>query len=188
MSRTLPPPLPPLRGPQPPPPHAARSPSPPPASHNSFFGPLTDALQDYLGGHYVADRADHAWTIAMATVNAPLPLHSPPLRHSGGGLNVAARHIVLALYLHHRGPDLPDTQLPAPQSAAPAPEALAETAPEEVADCLQHTCRRFNNSFCRQKETPYPLSVLLYLSDPSHAAQLRPLESWVSFWDPGRPQ
>ena len=39
----------------------------------------------------------------MATGDAPLPLYSPPLRHSGGGLNVAARHILLALSLHHRG-------------------------------------------------------------------------------------
>ena len=49
----------------------------------------------------MADAADHAWTIAVATGNTPLPPHSPPLRHSGGGLNVAARHILLALYLHN---------------------------------------------------------------------------------------
>ena len=50
----------------------------------------------------MADAADHAWAIAVAAGNTPLPPHSPPLRHSGGGLNVAARHILLALYLHHR--------------------------------------------------------------------------------------
>ena len=36
----------------------------------------------------MADAADHAWTIAVATGSTPLPPHSPPLRHSGGGLNV----------------------------------------------------------------------------------------------------
>ena len=71
----------------------------------------------------MADRADHAWTIAMATGNAPLAPHSPPLRHSGGGLNVAARHTLLALYLYHRGLHFPDPQLPAPRALAPAPEA-----------------------------------------------------------------
>ena len=35
----------------------------------------------------MADAADHAWTIAMARGSTPLPPHSPPLRHSGGGLN-----------------------------------------------------------------------------------------------------
>ena len=60
------------------------------------------------------DPADHAWTIAMATGGAPLPPHSPPLRHSGGGLNLAARHILLDLYLHHRGLHLPDRQEPPP--------------------------------------------------------------------------
>ena len=51
--RTTPHPLPPLRGTQPPPPHPARNPSrtPPAASHPSFFGPLTDTLRDYPGGH-----------------------------------------------------------------------------------------------------------------------------------------
>ena len=81
----------------------------------------------------MADAADHAWTIAVATGSAPLPPHSPPLRHSGGGLNLAARHILLALYLHHRDLHLPDPQLPAPQAAALKPEAWADTAPEEIA-------------------------------------------------------
>ena len=62
----------------------------------------------------MADTADHAWAIAVAAGNTPLPPHSPPLRHSGGGLNVAARHILLALYLHHRDLHLPDPQLPDP--------------------------------------------------------------------------
>ena len=61
----------------------------------------------------MADAADHAWAIAVATGNTPLPPHSRPLRHSGGG-NVAARHILLALYLHHR-----DLHLPDPQSRPP---------------------------------------------------------------------
>ena len=98
-------------------------PHPPPASHPSFFGPLTDTLRDHLGGYYVADAADHAWTIAVATGSAPLPPHSPPLRHSGGGLKVEARNVLLALYLHHRDLHLPDPQLPAPQAAALTPEA-----------------------------------------------------------------
>ena len=37
----------------------------------------------------MADAADHAWAIAVAAGNTPLPPHSPPLRHSEGGLNVA---------------------------------------------------------------------------------------------------
>ena len=105
----------------------------PPASHPSSFGPVTDTLRDHLGGYYVADAADRAWTMAVATGSAPLPPHSPPLRHSGGGLNVAACHVLLALYLHHRDLHLPDPQLPAPQAAALTPEAWADTAPEEIA-------------------------------------------------------
>ena len=50
----------------------------------------------------MADAADHAWTMAVATGSTPLPPHSPPLRHSAGGLKIAARHILLTLYLHHR--------------------------------------------------------------------------------------
>ena len=77
-SRARPQPLPPLRGPQPPPPRAARGPSrTPPASHPSFFGFLTDTLRDHLGGYYVADAADHAWTIAVATGSTPLPPLEP---------------------------------------------------------------------------------------------------------------
>ena len=97
----------------------------------------------------------------MATGNALLPLHSPPLRHGGGGLNVAARHIVPVLYLRHSGLHLPDAQLPAPRAGTPAPEPWAETAPEEVADYLWRTCRRFNTTFGWQKGAPYPLSALL---------------------------
>ena len=73
----------------------------------------------------MADAADHVWTIAMATGSTALPPDSPPLRHSGAGLNLAARHILLALYLHHRGLHLPDSQLLAPQAAAPTPEVWA---------------------------------------------------------------
>ena len=184
--RAPPSPLPPLRGTKPPPPHAAHDPSrtpPPPASNPSFFGPLSDTIRDYLGGHYAADTADHTWTIAMATGDTPLPPHSPPLRHSGGGLNVAAHHILLALYLHHRGLHLPDPRLPTPDIAAPAPEAWAETAPEEVADYLRHACRWFNNASGRQKGTPYPLNKLLYPAHPPPPTQLRPLEGWASFRD-----
>ena len=118
----------------------------PPTSHPSFFRPLTDTLRDHLGRYYVADAADHTWTIAVATGSAPLPPPSQPLRHSGGRLNVAARHILLALYLHHRDLHLPDPQLPAPQAAAPTPEAWADTAPEGIAAYLRITCRRFNTA------------------------------------------
>ena len=109
----------------------------------------------------------------MATADAPLPFHSPPLRHSGDGLNVAVRHILLTVYLHHPSLRLPDAHLPTPHTAAPAPEAWAETAPEEVADYLRRTCRRFNNAFSRQVGTPYPLSELLYPANPpsSHPAE-----------------
>ena len=94
-SRTAPHPLPPLSGPKLPSPRAARSPSrAPPTSHPSFLGPLTDAPRDHLGGYYVADAADHAWTIAIATCSAPLPPHSLPPRHSGRDLSVAAYHIL----------------------------------------------------------------------------------------------
>ena len=85
----------------------------------------------------MADAADHAWTIAMATGSTPLPPHSPPLCHGGSGLNVAARHVPLALYLHHGDLHLPDPQLWAPQAATPTPEAWADTAPEEIAAYLE---------------------------------------------------
>ena len=94
----------------------------------------------------MAYAANHAWTIAVATGSAPLPPHSPPLRYSGGSLNVAARRILLALYLHHRDLHLPDPQLPAPQAGALTPEAWADTAPEEIAAYLRITCRRFNTA------------------------------------------
>ena len=81
----------------------------------------------------MADVADHAWTIAVATGSTPLLPHSPPLHHSGGSLTLAARHVLLALYLNHRDLHLPDPELPAPQAAAPTPEAWADTAPGEIA-------------------------------------------------------
>ena len=131
----------------------------------------------------MADAADHAWTIAVATGSTPLPPHSPPLRHSGGGLNVAARHILIALYFHHRDLHLPDPQLPAPQAAALTPEAWVDTAPEEIAAYLRITCRRFNTALGRRKGTPYPLSALLYSAHHPHPAQLKPPEGWASFRD-----
>ena len=91
----------------------------------------------------------------MATGNTPLPPHSAPLRHSGGGLKVAACHILLALYLYCCDLHLPDQQLPAPRAAAPTPEAWPDTAPEEIAAYLQITCRQFNTALGRQKGTPY---------------------------------
>ena len=160
--------------------------STPPASHPSFLGPLTDALRDHLGGYYVADAADHAWTIAMATTSTFLPPNSPPLRHSGGGLKVAARQILLALYLHRRDLHLPDLHLPAPQAAAPTPEAWADTAPEEVAAYLRITSRRYNTALGRRKGTPYPLSALLYPAHHPHPMQLRP-PGWLDVLS-GRPR
>ena len=92
----------------------------------------------------------------MATGGAPLPPHSPPLRHSGGGLKVAARHISVALYIHHCGLYLPDPQLAAPRAAAQAPDAWAETTPEEVAAYLRHTCRRLNTALGRHERNTLP--------------------------------
>ena len=131
----------------------------------------------------MGDAADQAWTIAVATGSTPLPPHSPPLCHSGGGFNVAARHILLALYLHHRDLHLPDPKLPAPQAAAPTPEAWADTAPEEIAAYLRITCPRFNTALGRRKGTPYQRSALLYPAHHPHPTQLRPLEGWASFRD-----
>ena len=119
----------------------------------------------------------------MITGSTPLPPHSPPLCHSGGGLNVAARHVLLALYLHHRDLHLPDRQLPAPQAAVLTPEAWADTAPEEIAAYLRITCRRFNTALCRRKGTPYPLSALLYPAHHPHPTQLRPPGGWAPFRD-----
>ena len=154
-SRTQPDPVPLLQGPQPLPPRAARGPSrAPPASHRSFFGPVTDGLRDQLGGYYVADAADHAWTRAMATGSTPLPPHSPRPRNSGGGLNVAARHVLLALYLNQLDLHLPEPQLPAPRAAAPTTVLWADTAAEERAPYLRITCRRFNIVLGRRKGTP----------------------------------
>ena len=131
----------------------------------------------------MADTADDAWTIAVATGSTPLPPHSPPLRHSGGGLNVAASHALVALYLHHRHLHLPDPQLPAPQAAALTPEARADTAPEEIAAYLRITCRRFNTALGRRIGTPYPLSALFYPAHHPHPTQLRSPEGWASFRD-----
>ena len=131
----------------------------------------------------MADAADHAWTIAMARASTPLPPHSLPLHDSGGGLNLAARHVLLALYLHDRDLHLPDPQLPAPQAAAPTPEAWAHRATEEIAAYLRITCRQFNTTLGRQKGTSYPLSALLYPALPPQPTQLKPPEGWASFRD-----
>ena len=45
------------------------------------------------------------------------------------------------------------------------------------------TCRQFNTALGWRKETPYPLSALLYPAYPPHPTQLRPLEGWTSFQD-----
>ena len=94
---------------------------------------------------------------------------------------MAARHVLLALNLHHRDLHLPDPQLPAPQAAALAPEVWADTATEEIAAYLRITCRWFNTALGRQKGTPYPLSALLYRGHHPDPTQLRPPEGWASF-------
>ena len=131
----------------------------------------------------MSDAADHKWTIAMATGSTPLHPHSLPLCHSGGGLNPAARQVLLPLYLQHLDLHLPDPQLPAPQAATLTLEAWADTEPEEIAAFLRITCRRFNTALGRRKGTPYPLSALLYPAHPPHPAQLRPPACWASFRD-----
>ena len=80
--------------------------------------------------------------------------------------------------------------LPAPRAAAPAPEAWAETAPEEVADYLRHTCLRFNTASGRQGGAPYSLSAFLYLAHPPpHHTAEAPGELGIFSGGPaGRPQ
>ena len=117
----------------------------------------------------------------MAAGSTPLLPHSLPPRNSGGGLNVAARHVLLALYLHHGDLHLRDTQLPAPKAAAPTPEAWADTAAEEIAAYLQITCCRFSTALGQRKGTPDPLSALLYPAHPRDPTQVKPLEGWASF-------
>ena len=137
----------------------------------------------------MADAADHAWTIAMATASTPLPLHSPPLHHSGDGLSVAARHILLALYLQHLDLHRPDAQLPAPEAAAPTPEAWADTAPEEIAAYLRITCRRFNTALGWGKGTPYPSAhPSTRRTPPPHAAEAPGGQGVLSGRPPGRPR
>ena len=173
--RTWPQPLPPLRGTQPAPTRTARDASraPPAASQPSFFGPLTDTIQDYLGGHYAADPADHAWTIAMATGDTSLPLHSPPLRHSEGGWNVAARHIFRALYLHNRDLHFPEPQLPFPPHSSPGTGSMGGDGtgrggglPPTHLPPIQHRSRPAERSALLSQRTPLPSRA-----PPSHPAE-----------------
>ena len=124
---------------EPPAPRTAQA-APSPAFHCSFFRPMTDALWDYLGGDYTADTEDHALTISIANGDTALSPHIPPLHHSRDGLNMAARHILLALCFHRCDLHLPDPHLLAPRIAAPALEAWATTAPEQVAENLRRVC------------------------------------------------
>ena len=138
-----------------------------------------------MGDNYLADAANHTWTITTATADTALPPlpHSLPLRHSGGDLNLDARHIILALYLNRLDLHLPDPHLSAPRPVPRTPEAWADTAPEEVADYLRRAYHQFKDASDWQRGTPDPRSKLLY---PAH----RPLppnqkspEGWVTFWD-----
>ena len=137
-SRTPPDPLPPLRGPVTPTTRVDRGPRctpPPPATGASLGHSSTPSGTTWEGTTWRTQRTTRGpqpWPRAAH----PCAPHSPPLRHSGGGLNVAARHVLLALYLHHRDLHLQDPQLPARQAAAPTPEAWADTAPEEMAAYL----------------------------------------------------
>ena len=106
---------------------------------------------------------DHCHCNGRHTPVPPQPAPTP----QPGRLELAPCHILLALYVHHRGLHLPDPQPPAPGTAAPAPEGWAETAPEKVADHLRRTCRRFNSAFGRQKGAPYPHSAHLYPGPPA---------------------
>ena len=160
--------LPSLRGPQPPPPRAARSPSrtpprqPPqllPATHRRPAGPPSRVLRHGRSGPSVEDSHGHGQRTPAPPQPAPAPQRG---RLERGGLPQPSR-----LYLDHHDLDPPDLQLPALREAAPAPEAWAETAPEEIADYLQIACRRFNTALGRQKGTPYPLGALLYPAQPS---------------------
>ena len=138
----------------------------------------------------MVDAADNTWTIAVATGSTALPPDSPPLRHSGGGLNVVARHVLLALYLHHRDLHLPDLQLPAPETATLTPKAWANTAPEEIAAYLRITCRRFNTDLGRQKRNTLPTqrTPLPGTPPPSDASEAPGGLGVLSGRPPGRPR
>ena len=91
---------------------------------------------------------------------------------------MAAGHIPLALYLHHRDLQLPVSHLRTARIAVAAPEAWVETAPDKVADYL-----RFKKPFGRQKGTPYPLRELLSPELPPPPTQLRHPEGMGFFLD-----
>ena len=83
------------------------------ANHRRPPGPPGRVLRGAGSGPCVDHSYGH-W-------HTPLPPDRPPLRHSG--FNVAACHILLALYLNYRHLHLRDPQLPAPRAAALTPEA-----------------------------------------------------------------
>ena len=131
----------------------------------------------------MADAADHAWTIAMATGCTPLPPVSPPLRHSGGGLNAAARHVLLALYLHHRDLHLPDPQLPAPQSGSPNARSVGRhgtrgdsSLPPNHLPPVQHRPRPAERNALPAQRTPLPgtpPAPCAHLASPDEATAAR---------------
>ena len=114
------------------------------ATHRRPQGPPGGVLRGGRGG----PRMDHSHGHGQ---HSPAPQQPTPTPQRGR-LDVAAPHVLLALYLHHRDLHLPDPQLLAPQAATPTPEVWADTAPEEIAAYLRITCRRFNTALAGGKE------------------------------------
>ena len=100
------------------------------------------------GGAHIGHRHGHCQQIPAPPKPAPTP--------QGSGLSVAARYSLFALYLHHCGLDLSDPHLRTPHIAAPAPEAWAATAPEEVADYLGRAAAVSTTFPAGRKEHPTP--------------------------------
>ena len=140
--------------------------APPPPRGHSSTPPRTT-----LGRHYAADPADHAWTIAMATGDTLLPLHSPPLRHSGCGWDMAAGHILLALYLHHCHLHLPDPTTPNPPHSSPGTGSVGGDGPGGGGRLPPTNPPPVQNRFRPAERNTLPLSALLYPAPPPAQTQ-----------------
>ena len=134
----------------------------------------------------MADAADHAWAIAVAAGNTSLPPHSPPLRHSGGGLNVAARHILLALYLHHRD-YTSQTHNSRPPSSSPDAGSVGRhgtrgdsSLPPSHVPPVRKRPRPTEGNTLPPQRTPLP-------GTPPHPTQRTPPEGWASSGTPTWP-